>query len=83
VALVNAINDGIGIEESSVVFSFTPAAYLPNADGGLATLGRFIKDGNVHATKAHCIDTAMWEIGGVAVPLRLIQLAKVTPVLMV
>ncbi|KAH9042628.1 beach-domain-containing protein [Lactarius pseudohatsudake] len=49
-ALVKAINDGIGIEEASVVFSFSPAAYLPN--------------GNVHATKAFCIDTAMWEIGG-------------------
>jgi hypothetical protein len=77
VALVKAINDGIGIEESSVVFSFSPAAYMPCADSALTTLSRFTKDGNVHATKAYCIDTAMWEIGGVAVALRLIQLAKV------
>jgi hypothetical protein len=77
VALVKAINDGIGIEEASVVFSFSPAAYIPRAEGALTTLSRFTKDGNVHATKAYCIDTAMWEIGGVAVALRLIQLAKV------
>jgi hypothetical protein len=76
-ALVKAINDGIGIEETSVVFSFSPAAYMPRADGALTILSRFTKDGNVYATKAHCIDTAMWEIGGVAVALRLIQLAKV------
>ena len=76
-ALVKAINDGIGIEETSVLFSFSPAAYMPSADGALTTLSRFTKDGNVHATKAYCVDTAMWEIGGVAVALRLIQLAKV------
>jgi hypothetical protein len=77
VALVKAINDGIGIEEASVVFSFSPAAYMPRADGTLATLSLFTKHGNVHPTKTYCIDTAMWEIGGVAVALRLIQLAKV------
>jgi hypothetical protein len=74
VALVKAINDGIGIEEASVVFSFTPAAYITRVEGALS---RFTKDGNVYATKAYCVDTAMWEIGGVAVALRLIQLAKV------
>jgi hypothetical protein len=77
VALVKAINDGIGIEEASVVFSFSPAAYLPSVDVSSPTLSRFTKDGDVRATKAYCVDTAMWEIGGVAVPLRLIQLAKV------
>ncbi|KAI0273049.1 beach-domain-containing protein [Russula aff. rugulosa BPL654] len=76
VALVKAINEGIGIEETSVVFSFSPAAYMHRADGALTILNRFTKDGNVHATKAHCVDTAMWEIGGVAVALRLIQLAQ-------
>jgi hypothetical protein len=77
VALVKAINDGIGIDEASVVFSFCPAAYMPHADGAFTTLSLFTKDGNVYPTKAYCIDTAMWEIGGVAVALRLIQLAKV------
>jgi hypothetical protein len=77
VALVKTINDGIGIEETSVVFSFSPAAYMPRADDTLTVLSRFSKDGNVYTTKAHCVDTAMWEIGGVAVALRLIQLAKV------
>lgn len=79
VALIKAINDGIGIEEASVVFSFSPAAYMPRIDGTLTTLSLFTKHGNVHSTKAYCIDTAMWEIGGVAVALRLIQLAKVMP----
>jgi hypothetical protein len=74
VALVKAINDGVGIEEASVVFSFTPAAYIARAEGALS---RFTRDGNVYATRAYCVDTAMWEIGGVAVALRLIQLAKV------
>ena len=77
VTLVKAINDGIGIEETSVVFSFSPAAYMPRADGASTILSRFTRDGNVHATKAYCVDTAMWEIGGVAVALRLVQLAKV------
>ena len=76
-ALVKAINDGTGIEEASVVFSFSPAAYIPHAEGALTAPSRFSKDGNVYATKAYCVDTAMWEIGGVAVALRLIQLAKV------
>lgn len=76
-ALLKAINDGIGIEEASVVFSFSPAAYMPHVDGTLTTLSLFTKHGDVHPTKAYCIDTAMWEIGGVAVALRLTQLAKV------
>ena len=80
VALVKAITGGIGIEEASVVFSFSPATYLPSTDSALTPLSRFTKDGNVHAAKAFCIDTAMWEIGGVAVPLRLIQLARVRPI---
>jgi len=77
VALAKAINGGIGIEETLVVFSFSPAAYISRVDGALTTLNRFTKDGNVYATKACSFDTAMWEIGGVAVALRLIQLAKV------
>jgi hypothetical protein len=77
VALVKAINDGIGIDEASVVFSFSPAAYMPRVDGAFTTLSLFTREGNVHPTKAYCIDTTIWEIGGVAVALRLIQLAKV------
>lgn len=78
VALVRAINDGIGIEESSVVFSFSPAAYISRTEGALTTLSRFTKEGDVRPSKVYRVDTAMWEIGGVAVPLRLIQVAKVT-----
>ncbi|KAI0049337.1 beach-domain-containing protein [Auriscalpium vulgare] len=76
VALLRAIKDGIGIDETSVVFSFSPSAYRDTLRDGRPTLQRFSKDGDVVVTRARCVDIAMWEIGGAGVPLRLVQLAN-------
>ncbi|KAH9004729.1 hypothetical protein EDB86DRAFT_3099248 [Lactarius hatsudake] len=63
VTKVKAINDGIRIEEASVVFSFSLATYLQSTDGALTSLSRFTKDGSVHTTKGFCTDTAYCDVG--------------------
>ncbi|KAI0067044.1 beach-domain-containing protein [Artomyces pyxidatus] len=75
-ALVKAIKDGIGVDESSIIFSFTPSVFRDGQEGGHGSPSRFTKIGDVLSTRARCVDIAMWEIGGVAVPMRLVQLAN-------
>ena len=75
--LVKAVNEGFGIDELSVVFSATPSiADMPSRLGQLNV--RFSKEGGVMHAQARCLDLAMWQIGGPAVALRLIQLATVS-----
>lgn len=74
--LVKAVNEGFGIDELAVVFSATPSiADMPSRLGQLNV--RFSKEGDVVHAQARCLDLAMWQIGGPAVALRLIQLATV------
>lgn len=52
------------------------------ADMGVSVLadegeGPFVKVGDVVMVRPRCVDLAMWECGGAAVGLRLVQLAKV------
>ncbi|KAI0029515.1 beach-domain-containing protein [Vararia minispora EC-137] len=76
-ALVKAINNGMDIEESAIVFSATPAIF--NQPPKLHQLNtRFSKEGDVAYAQARCIDSAMWQVGGVAVALKLVQLASTT-----
>ncbi|VDB88447.1 unnamed protein product [Peniophora sp. CBMAI 1063] len=72
--LVKAVNEGYGIDELSIVFSATPSiADMPSRLGQLNV--RFSKEGDVVHAQARCLDLAMWQIGGPAVALRLIQSA--------
>ena len=78
VHLVQAMKEGLGIEESSVVFSATPSVVSDTFQVGERNpTVRFTKEGDVIHAKAKCIDLAMWQLGGASVALRLIHLANV------
>ncbi|KAI0317827.1 beach-domain-containing protein [Amylostereum chailletii] len=75
--LVKAMKEGLGVEESSIVFSATPSIIDEGFHTGASNLNvRFAKEGDVIHAKARCIDLAMWQLGGASVPMRLIQLAN-------
>lgn len=80
-ALMKAVKDGLGIAESSIVFSFSPFNSSQFSEGTAITtteLGKeFRPEGDVFVVKAACLDMALWKIGGAAVALRLVQMANV------
>ena len=76
-SLVKAVNEGFDIEESAIVFSVVPSSMDRPSRAGLLIL-RFSKEGDVVYARARCIDFAMWQLGGAAVALKLIQLASVS-----
>jgi len=81
-SIAKALKRGMGIPETSVIFTFSAAGALGwdqdkgvgvrcgigDLDGGI--------EGDVFTVKAECLDVALWKIGGAAVVLRLVQLAK-------
>ena len=83
-SIVKALKKGMGIPETSVVFTFS-AAGAPGwgqDEGvgvrcGIGALSGEI-EGDVFTVKAECLDVALWKIGGAAVVLRLVQLASVS-----
>jgi hypothetical protein len=76
-SLVKAINQGFEIEESAIVFTATPSVIDRPSRVGFLNV-RFVKEGDVVCVRARCIDFAMWQLGGAAVALKLIQLATVS-----
>ena len=84
ISIVKALKKGMGIPETSVIFTFS-AAGAPGwgQDGavgvrcGIGALDGEI-EGDVFTVKAECLDVALWKIGGAAVVLRLVQLATVS-----
>ncbi|KAA1472737.1 beach-domain-containing protein [Dentipellis sp. KUC8613] len=83
VALVKAIKGGIGVEESLIVFALSISVFPEKSLIAPATQedvvdsdSRFKRDGDVLAVRSRCADNAVWELGGAAVPMRLVQLAN-------
>ncbi|KAF8882140.1 hypothetical protein BD779DRAFT_1544178 [Infundibulicybe gibba] len=79
-ALIKAIQDGFGIPETAIIFSLSPTNATRSGRCSLIP-GHVISSdikvmGDVYVVKAACMDTALWEIGGAVVVLRLIQVAK-------
>lgn len=75
--LVNMFKNGIGINESHIVFAASPATTRINETGDISESGEAGVLGDVVPARCNGLDLAMWEIGGAAVSLRLVQLAKV------
>ncbi|KAI0360774.1 beach-domain-containing protein [Trametes cingulata] len=73
--LINSFKHGIGIAESSIIFSVSPAT-TRFEDKGAGELNDATMDGDVFVARCNGLDLAMWEIGGAAVSLRLVQLAN-------
>jgi hypothetical protein len=85
--LLKVVKDGMSLSESSIVFSITPHHLIDQSDGTVTTVGNrpsrespniFKVEGDVFAVKVFCLDLSLWKIGGAAVALRLIQLARVS-----
>lgn len=73
--LINSFKNGLGISESSIIFAISPATTLfENTDTG--ELHDATMDSDVFVARCNGLDLAMWEIGGAAVALRLVQLAQ-------
>ncbi|KAF7982777.1 hypothetical protein HWV62_26692 [Athelia sp. TMB] len=94
--LVNAVKQGLRLEESCILFAISPASArddtqivvsgptltttTPSSAFFLApaqTSAPHVMEllGNIVTTDAACLDTSVWKIGGVAICLKLVQLA--------
>ncbi|TBU31477.1 beach-domain-containing protein [Dichomitus squalens] len=67
--LINSFKNGLGISEASIIFSVSPST-VPSEPNDAAL------DSDVFVARSDGLDLAMWEIGGAAVALRLVQLAQ-------
>ena len=73
--LINSFRNGLGINESSIIFAVSPATTrFENTETG--ELHDAAMDSDVFLARCNGLDLAMWEIGGAAVALRLVQLAQ-------
>lgn len=90
--LLRAIKDGLGIAEDAFVFSVSPRGYTPEDVEGVDASSGYIRNcvgmktsrdrieirGDVFVTNRQCLDFTLWEIGGAAIALRLVELAHVS-----
>lgn len=74
--LIHSFKNGLGISESSIVFAVAPAT-TRFEDKNTGDVNDATMDGDVFVARCNGLDLAMWEIGGAAVSLRLVQLANV------
>ena len=73
--LINSFKNGLGVNEASIIFSVSPSTTrLENKETG--ELNDAALDKDVFIARCNGLDLAMWEIGGAAVALRLVQLAQ-------
>ncbi|RPD65419.1 beach-domain-containing protein [Lentinus tigrinus ALCF2SS1-7] len=73
--LINSFKNGLGISESSIIFAISTVTTLfENKETG--ELNDAAMDSDVFLARCNGLDLAMWEIGGAAVALRLVQLAQ-------
>lgn len=88
--------EGPGISEDLIVFALTPFGYQ-DGDGSLDSPDATVLNaalrrdrtrekarikGDVVVVKPQCLDVSLWEIGGAAVPLRLIELSQVSTLIL-
>lgn len=80
--LIRAVNDGLGIPESAIQFSFSSLCSQSSGVGTAIPINgstrEFKFEGDIFVVKAMCLDMALWKIGGAAVALRLVQVANVS-----
>lgn len=74
--LISSFKNGLGINDSSIVFAVSPATMQFEVPSS-GELNDAATNGDVFVARCNGLDLAMWEIGGAAVSLRLIQLASV------
>ncbi|KAI0826715.1 beach-domain-containing protein [Trametes gibbosa] len=73
--LISSFKNGLGINDSSIVFAVSPATMQFEVPSS-GELNDAATNGDVFVARCNGLDLAMWEIGGAAVSLRLIQLAS-------
>ncbi|KAH9919489.1 beach-domain-containing protein [Epithele typhae] len=72
--LINSFKNGLGITETTLIFAISSATTLfENKEMG--DLNDAALDKDVFVARCNGLDLAMWEIGGAAVALRLVQIA--------
>ncbi|KAF5370942.1 hypothetical protein D9615_009793 [Tricholomella constricta] len=79
-AVMKAVKDGLGINESAIGFAVSPLNARQSGPTTSVLMKGFAREfkneGDVFVVKAACLDTALWKIGGAAVALRLVQVAN-------
>lgn len=87
--LMKAVRDGLGVPETYFLFALSPAGFDDaeddETDGADVFKEKppprgFVKQGDAYVASAVtcALDVSVWRLGGAAVPLRLVQLAKVS-----
>lgn len=79
------IKNGLGVGPDSILFVLTPSVRNMDVSESTDQLDilqndeglRVILDGDVITVRSVSLDLSMWRLGGAALPLRLIQHAKV------
>jgi hypothetical protein len=90
--LMRAIKNGVGFTEDAILFSlrpagvdnkpkdselFNPSRVVYNAAGMSYGIHKAEMKRDVFVAKPQCLDVALWQIGGPAVTLRLVEMAEV------
>lgn len=80
-SLMKAVKEGLGISPSAIVFALSCLG-LSGSGGAVSVVKggkdkEFAVNGDVVVMKTQCLDCSLWKIGGMAIPLRLLQLAQV------
>ncbi|KAF9002530.1 hypothetical protein BDQ17DRAFT_1357028 [Cyathus striatus] len=74
-----SVKYGLGVPENTIIFSFSAAHSMQSGHGTTIDTkfsGKLELYGDVFTVKAVSLDTALWRIGGAAVPLRIVQFAN-------
>ena len=72
-SMSSLIKNGINIDANDILFILTPYTI---EKAGTESEEIFV-EGDLMSVRSICLDLSMWRLGGAAIPLRLVQLAKV------
>ncbi|KAK0199746.1 beach-domain-containing protein [Desarmillaria ectypa] len=78
--LVRTVREGLGVSNSSIIFSLSTSNIAESGTLRSVTTGGSAKEvivrGDIIVVKTACLDMSLWKIGGAAVPLHVLQVAK-------
>ncbi|KAF9029661.1 hypothetical protein BDZ89DRAFT_1159737 [Hymenopellis radicata] len=79
-SLMKAVRDGLGLSNSAIVFSLSCLNSKQSGSVSNIPMSTSSRESNVRGdvlvVKAACLDSSLWKIGGTAIRLHLLQLAK-------
>jgi len=89
-ALTKAVTHGVGFKEDAIIFALNPAGWRDDAGPNKTVENGVAKPAGPHSAEVRgdvvcanpqCLDVSLWQVGGPAVTLRLVELAEVRRIL--